>query len=138
MNAAWVIDSSIGFSWVQASQATPATEGLLDLVRAGTTIFVPHLWFTEMANGLLVLQRRKKISAAERRSALVSLENLAPIVDQQPGHAVFSDISDLAEKHGLTAYDATYLELALRRKLALATRDQELRKAAIDCGVQVL
>ena len=138
MKDSWVIDSSIGFSWVHPSQASPETEGLLDLVRAGTQIIVPQLWFTEMANGLLVLQRRKKVTSAERKAALLSLENLAPLIDEQPGPAAFYTVSDLAESHGLTVYDATYLEVALRRKSGLATRDQEIRRAAESCGVKLL
>jgi predicted nucleic acid-binding protein len=59
-------------------------------------------------------------------------------VDDEGARNAFDTISDLAEKNGLTMYDATYLELAMRRSLPLASRDQALRSAAKQCGVKVL
>ena len=112
--------------------------GLLEEVEAGTSVVVPSLWFLEIANGLLVLQRRKKLTDAERKSALETLARLNLTVDEEAGRAAFQQTSELAEKHGLTIYDATYLEIALRRKLALASRDTNLREAAKRCGLKVL
>ena len=128
----------MGFAWVHPDQATAATDQLLDEVANGATVVVPVLWFVEMANGLLVLQRRKKITAAERRTALRTLSDLTLVVDEEAGRAVFHKTSELAEKHGLTVYDATYLEVAVRRKLSLATRDGALKAAAKQCGLSIL
>ena len=138
MSTGWVIDSSVGLSWVHHDQATPETEKLLAEVETGTTVVVPSLWFLEIANGLLVLQRRKKLTGAERKSALDTLTGLSLIVDEEAAQVAFGRTSELAEKHGLTIYDATYLEVALRRKLALASRDTALRDAAKRCGLKVL
>jgi len=138
LNAGWVIDSSVGFAWVHPDQATTATDQLLDEVVNGTTVVVPVLWFVEMANGLLILQRRKRITGAERRTALRTLSDLTLIVDEEAGRAAFRKTSELAEKHGLTVYDATYLEVAVRRKLSLATRDSVLKAAAKHCGLGIL
>ena len=138
MSAGWVIDSSVGLAWVHQDQATPETEKLLAEVEAGTTVVVPSLWFLEIANGLLVLQRRKKLTGAERKSALDTLTGLNLIVDEEAAPVAFYRTSELAEKHGLTIYDATYLEVALRRKLPLASRDTALRDAAKRCGLKVL
>jgi predicted nucleic acid-binding protein len=134
----WVIDASIAFSWVHPDQSTPETRSLLLDVERGAALVVPSLWFTEVANGLLVLQRRKRITANERLTALQRLENLNPTIDEPSGRASFSRTSELAEAHGLTVYDATYLEIAVRRKLALATRDAPLRKAAKAEGLHTL
>jgi predicted nucleic acid-binding protein len=138
LSAGWVIDSSVGFAWVHPDQATAATDQLLDEVANGATVVVPVLWFVEMANGLLVLQRRKKITAAERRTALRTLSDLTLVVDDEAGRAAFHKTSELAEKHGLTVYDATYLEVAVRRKLSLATRDGALKASAKQCGLSIL
>lgn len=138
MSDGWVIDSSVGFSWVHPGQATAATDGLLDALAGGRFMIVPPLWFAEMANGLLVLQRRKKLLAQERKQALQFLEGLALQVDDGSAYDAFHEASDLAEAHGLTVYDAIYLELAIRRKLALATRDEPLRRAARSSGLATL
>jgi len=138
LSTEWVIDSSVGFAWVHPDQATTATDQLLDDVANGAAVVVPVLWFVEMANGLLILQRRRKITSAERRIALQTLSDLTLVVDEEAGRAAFRKTSDLAERHGLTVYDATYLEVAMRRKLSLATRDGALKAAAKHCGLSVL
>lgn len=99
---------------------------------------MPALWFLEVANGLLVLQRRKKITVDERAAAAETLDSLNLLVDDEPARAAVSAASALADKHGLTVYDAIYLELALRRKLGLASRDEALNRAAKRCGLKTL
>lgn len=138
MSAAWVIDSSVGFAWVHPSQASDATNRLLDEVEAGGIIVVPGLWFSEMANSLLVLQRRKKLTPAERKAALETLSQLALTVDEEAGKTAFGAASELAERYDLSVYDATYLESALRLRLALASRDEALNRAAKKAGVKTL
>ena len=137
MSAGWVIDSSVGLAWVHPDQATPETDKLLTEVALGAAIVVPAFWFLEMANVLLVLQRRKKITREHRIDALKMLTALNPTVDEESSKAAFHKTSELAEKHGLTIYDATYVELATRRKLRLASRDASLSNAAKQCGVKV-
>jgi predicted nucleic acid-binding protein len=133
----WVIDSSVGFAWVLPQQATPEMNDLLKDISNGALAVVPALWFVEVANGLLVLERRKKITSAERKIALQRLMNLNLTVDEEARNVAFGKTSDLAEKHGLTAYDATYLEAAIRRKLGLASRDEALWEAARRSGVKL-
>lgn len=136
MSQAFVIDASVGFAWLHPTQATPETEKLLEQVGNGAQVVVPSLWFIEIANSLLVLQRRKKLTPDERKSALETLGALNLTVDEESAREAFRKVSELAEKHGLTAYDAVYLELALRRKLPLASRDEALRQAAKHCGLK--
>ena len=137
MSASWVIDSSVGLAWVHPDQATLETDKLLTKVASGTAIVVPAFWFLEIANVLLVLQRRKKITREHRNDALKMLSALNPTVDEESSKAAFHKTSELAEKHGLTIYDATYVELAMRRKLHLASRDASLSNAAKQGGVKV-
>jgi predicted nucleic acid-binding protein len=138
MSDGWVIDSSIGISWVHVEQSTVETDALLRQVGAGPLFLVPPLWFVEIANILLVLQRRKRVSPADRAKYLGFLERLQLQTDEESPLSAFHAVSDLAEKHGLSAYDATYLELAHRRKLALATRDEPLQRAAARLGIKTL
>jgi predicted nucleic acid-binding protein len=138
MSPAWVIDSSVGFAWIHPNQATEATNRVLNEIEDGAAIVVPTLWFSEIANSLLVLQRRKKLTAAERKAALETLSNLPMTVDEEAGKAAFGKTSELAEQYDLSVYDATYLELAIRRKLPLASRDDALNSAAKKAGIKTL
>jgi len=138
VSGAWIIDSSVGFAWVHPNQATPETDKLLEEVGAGAMVVVPSLWFLEMANSLLVLERRKKLTSEEGNVALATLSAMNFSVDEEASRAAFRKTSELAEKHELTVYDATYLEVALRRKLPLATRDGALLNAAKKCGIATL
>jgi predicted nucleic acid-binding protein len=136
--SAWVIDSSAAFAWIYPSQSTDATDRLLEEVENGAGIVVPVLWFTEIANSLLVLQKRKKLTHAERKTALETLSKLTFTADDEAPRAAFTKTSDLAERYNLTVFDATYLEFALRQKLPLASRDDALNAAAKKAGVKIL
>lgn len=138
MSASFIVDASVGFAWVYKEQATPETDELLNQVAAGATVVVPALWFLEMANVLLVAQRRHRLTAIQRKSALEKLAAMQFTMDEEGMRHAFGITSELAETHGLTIYDATYLELASRRSLPLASRDEALKTAAKRCGVKVL
>lgn len=132
-----VLDASVALSWCFADEATPATEDVLRRVAAGSFV-VPGLWFTEFANALLMGERRGRITAEKSTAAFVMLSSMACEVDPVSASVVFGRIAALARTHLLTVYDATYLELAIRRELPLATTDKALRTAARGCGVQLL
>jgi predicted nucleic acid-binding protein len=138
LSASFIVDASVGFAWVYEEQATPETDELLNRVAAGATVVVPALWFLEMANVLLVAQRRHRLTAIQRNSALEKLTAMQFTMDEEGTRHAFGITSVLAETHGLTIYDATYLELASRRSLPLASRDEALITAAKRCGVKVL
>jgi predicted nucleic acid-binding protein len=138
LSAGFVVDASVGFSWVAESQATPETDQLLREAAAGTTAVVPSFWYLEMANALLTVQRRHKLTPVQRKAARDKLAVMQFTVDDEAARNAFGQISDLAEKYGLTVYDAAYLEIALRRKMSLATRDDALRNAGKQCGLKLL
>lgn len=135
MSTGFVVDASVGFAWVYQGQATPETDQWLNDVAAGATVTVPTLWYLEMANVLLIAQRRHRLTAIQRKAALERLSAMQFRVDEEGTRHAFGKTSELAEKYGLTIYDAIYLELAWRRSLALATRDEALKTAAKKCGV---
>ena len=138
MSDGFVADSSVAVAWAVFSQSSEATEHLLNSVASGTPFVVPVLWTFEVANALLVLARRKRIEAEQCARARRALRLLTPIVDEEGPRAALGKIADLAEQHALSVYGATYLELAVRRGLPLASRDAALNRAARLCGVRSL
>lgn len=138
MSTGFVADSSVGVAWAAMSQSSEAAAQLLEDVASGTPFVVPVLWMFEVANALLVLTRRKRIQPALSARARRALSRLISLLDDEAPQVALGTISDLAEKHALSVYDAAYLELAVRRGLPLASRDADLNKAAKRCGVQTL
>ena len=138
MSGPFVADSSVGLAWVHPSQATELTARLLADVEAGATVHVSSLWPLEVGNALLVAVRRKLMTDSQRKFALSLLSRLNIVVDAETASLAWMNISDLAAKHTLSVYDASYLELALRKRLPLASRDEPLRAAAKKSGVKVL
>jgi predicted nucleic acid-binding protein len=132
-----IVDASVAFAWVYPSQSSKETSLLLEEIEAGIRVVVPPLWFLEIANGLLAAQRRRLITVTEGKTALDKLSGLRFTVDDAAAETTFRTASDLAEKYGLSVYDAVYLETALRRKLTVASRDKALRTAAKRCGLKI-
>ncbi len=132
-----VLDNSVALAWCFEDEQTPAVMALLDRVVEGGAM-VPQLWPIEALNGLLTAQRRGRIEP-ETRSRMAGLLAELPItLDDQTATQLWTATARLAELHGLTAYDATYLELAIRLKLPLATNDRALVAAARAEGIVLL
>jgi len=130
-----VLDASIVMAWCFDDESTPITERLLDLASTGAEIVVPAIWPFEVANALLVAERRKRISVAQATVFLSRIGRYAVSVEETPASQAFGEILALARQHTLTVYDAAYLELALRRALPLATLDDDLRHVAKRVGI---
>ena len=90
----------------------------------GDSICIPAHWALEVCNALLVATRRGRITTQEMSELLPDLRLLPEAVDHQTDAAAWATTLDLAKAHGLTLYDAAYLELALRRELPLAVRQK--------------
>jgi predicted nucleic acid-binding protein len=138
VNPGFVADASVAVAWVVESQSTDATDRLFVEVEAGAPVHVPVLWMFEVANALLMLMRRRRIDRQGYDQARLDLSNLRPLVDAEGPKLALDSICDLAEKHVLSVYDASYLELALRKTVPLASRDSALNKAAKRAGVRTL
>lgn len=130
--AALVVDASVSAAWFLPDEATPFTEAALDCT-AKAEVWVPALWPLEIGNLLLGAERRKRIDAAKRIELVAAATALRLNVDREPVSMTTIDL--LASRHGLTAYDAAYLELALRRALPVATTDAALLEAMARAGV---
>lgn len=136
--AGYVVDASIAISWLVLSQQTPLADRVMVEARSGTPFFVPSFWYLEVANTLLVLERRKKIEAAQCARARTALSILDAVVDDEDPRRVLEGVWQLADRYSLTIYDAMYLELAIRRGAVLASRDGDLINAAKKRGVPTL
>ena len=133
----FVVDSSIALTWCFEDEATEAADALLvRLTHDGA--HAPSLWPLEVLNALVAAQRRGRISSKERHDRIALLHALPIILDTDTAGQSWAITSLLAERHGLTLYDAAYLELAQRRNLPLATLDADLRTAAHAIGLPVL
>lgn len=132
-----VLDGSATLGWFYPDETTLALSELFDRVVARGA-FVPELWKIEVASSLTVGIRRRRITLEDREEALADLDSLSITVDRHTGGHVWHETLALADKHRLTVYDATYLELALRLSLPLATLDEDLREAAQREGVPLL
>jgi predicted nucleic acid-binding protein len=131
----WVLDASVTLPWFFPDEASRFTEGLLDALGA-QPLWAPALWVLECTNVLQSAQRRGRIGA-DRRAEIVDQLGALPVrVDCEP--LKFTTIDRLAAVHGLSAYDAVYLELALRRSLTLVSLDAKLIGAARLLGHPVL
>jgi predicted nucleic acid-binding protein len=96
---------------------------------------VPSLWPLEVANALLVGERRRRIKPADTARFLAILEAFPITVDDETVAHAWSDTLHLARAHDLSSYDAAYLELAIRLGLPLAALDGKLKAAAVAVGV---
>ncbi len=134
--AGLVIDASIALAWCFEDEASPEGDAVLDRVRAEGA-FAPALWTLEIANTLLHAERRGRMKSADLAASLDLLRLLPIDIDHESSARAWTDILPLARREGLTTYDATYLDLALRRGLPLATRDGDLAAAARRLGVLV-
>jgi predicted nucleic acid-binding protein len=129
-----VLDNSITMVWGFEDEADSYAAALLDLMPT-LRAYVPALWPLEVANVLLVGERRKRIKRAAAAQFLAILGSFPITIDDETTSRAWGDTLNLARTQGLSAYDAAYLELAMRRGLPLATLDAKLRAAAEAVGV---
>jgi predicted nucleic acid-binding protein len=133
----FVLDSSVPLSWCFKDEQTPDT--LLTLEMAKTrAIFVPSFWHVELANVLGIASRKGRISEADLAIAVQMLDTLEIRTDIARPSIGLSILLPLMQNYELTAYDATYLELAMRLNLPLATLDKKLISAAKRAGTLVV
>lgn len=135
----FVLDASVAVAWVAGVPVDPYAAAVQKHVASGRRAIVPSLWQLEVANALLMVERRGVLTAADVDRGLLDLETFLASraeVDQIP--VAMRQAADLARRFQLTVYDAAYLELAKREALPLATLDKSLRLAAAKAGVALL
>ena len=133
--SAFVLDCSVTISWFMPDESSDLN--FLERVAKEGAI-VTSLWPLEIGNVLLLSERKSRITVEQRQKALHVLTRLPIVVDTMTSNNAWLETMELAERYDLTLYDASYLELSLRRSLPLATFDKQLKKAAELSGVYVL
>jgi predicted nucleic acid-binding protein len=135
--SAFVIDASAVLAWCFEDEGGPEADLLIERVAAAGAA-APGTWPLEVANGLVMGERRGRIKPAESAAFVAMIEQLPIVADRATGARALHETMSLAREHRLTAYDAAYLELAMRLGLPLATGDRALGAAAERTGLALL
>ena len=133
----YVVDPSVALAWLLPDENHAAADAVRRAVEEGAEAWIPVHWWLEIGNGLLMAERRGRITAAGVAQALSLIDALPFEEDEETAGQIAGRTVALARKHGLTIYDAAYLELAQRRQAILATFDAPLLKAAAKEGVLI-
>ena len=131
----FILDGSIALAWCFPDEQALYPQSVLSALGGRAKAIVPALWPLEVANALLMGERRKRSSQVDTVAWMGFLSALPITVDTEAATRAFGDIANLARTHRLTVYDATYLELAMRLGVGLATLDKELATAAKTVGI---
>lgn len=137
MKPTFILDCSMAMAWCFADESTPKTAQIQDRLATEAAV-VPGHWFLEIANVLAMAEKRKRISLADSGLFVQLLSVMDIQVDEEASRRAFEHVLPLCRSHGLTSYDAVYLDLALRRQLPIASLDDALRQAAKKLGLKVL
>ena len=129
MSEYFVIDNSVVMTWCFKDKINQSADAILDRLEVSTAV-VPSIWPLEVGNVLLVAERRKRLSEADSTRFIALLAELPIIIEQEPPERMMKDIVALARKHQLSTYDASYLDLAMRKGIPIATLDNRLKAAA--------
>lgn len=134
---AFVIDCSVAVTWCFDDEATPASDGLLERLGEEAAA-APGIWPLEIGNVLAMAERRGRIDAAQIAEFLGLVRDLPVAIDEETPQRALDEVLALARSEGLTTCDASYLELAMRLGVPLATQDKQLRQVAEKLGTPVL
>lgn len=132
-----VIDASVALAWCFPDERSVYAERVLEALE-GRVVLVPAIWALEVANGLLVAERRKRIEQPDILRFTNLLEALAVREVALPARANIEGVLPLARAYKLSAYDASYLDVAIRSGAELATADDALERAARKAGVPIM
>ncbi|MGH7121264.1 MAG: type II toxin-antitoxin system VapC family toxin [Acetobacteraceae bacterium] len=130
----FVLDASVAACWAFDDEGHPVAALALERIRLDEAT-APSLWWFEVRNTLIVNERRGRLSQADTVIFLHELSRFGVTIDRTPQE---NTILTFARLHRLTVYDASYLELAQREAVPLATLDTDLRKAAVALGIALI
>ena len=137
MDKSFVIDNSVVMTWCFKDEASQYADFILDSLEHFTAI-VPSIWPLEVGNVLLVAERKKRLSRADITRFIALLFELPITVDQEPPERMIKEIFALAREHKLSTYDASYLDLAMKKGIPIATLDNHLITAAKRSNVSIM
>lgn len=126
-----VLDSSVTVAWVLGDESSARADATLQEVTEVGGV-APALWWVEVRNALVIAERKGRLTQEDTAAAVQAIDALSVHLDQAPDS---DSLLRLARTHGLTAYDAMYLELSIRQQRPLATLDRRLTVAAQAEGI---
>ncbi len=133
----FVLDSSVALSWVLPDESNPAVDSLCDRLTDDVAL-VPPVWPLEIGNALLVGMKRGRLTSRDLSRLLTEIRALPIEIDSASTARSLEDTLRIAQRYELTTYDASYIELAKRRGVALATLDHRLREACLSAKITLL
>jgi predicted nucleic acid-binding protein len=134
----FVLDASIVLTWCFPDEESRKAEEISERIALGDRPAVTSFWRHEVLNALLMGEKRKRLTSELIKTFIEDLARLPVEVDAPDSTTVFQVTQGLCRKHGLTAYDAAYLELAMRNRVALTTADVALERAARAEGIEII
>lgn len=133
----FILDCSVTMAWLFEDEKTRYTEEILKQLTQHAKAVVPPLWYIEVNNVLLVAERRHRVTVVQTQHFWEILRQLPIDMQHQQTHHDIDSILNLGRQYQLSAYDATYLDLAIKLNFPLASLDKALLKAAQNAGVAV-
>lgn len=135
----FVLDSTVTMAWCFTDEATEFSETQLSRLSDLTdSAIVPALWLYEVVNVAELAVRKGRITEEKASAFLQSLADLPIEIETPTQRQMFVSVRALVGQHKLTAYDASYLEVAIRQRLPIATLDNALAHAAQNAGIDLL
>lgn len=135
---AFVLDASMTMKWCFEDEAGPDSEAVLQRLRDNEEAYVPPVWVLDVANVLLVAERRGRLARSASSRFLQVLSELPIRIENGIQIGEISSIVSLASDHSLSSYDASYLRLAMMTGFPLASADERLRNAANVAGIRLI
>ena len=133
----FVLDASVALAWFLDNPVAPLAVRVKQALVGGAGAVVPALWHLEMANALVVAERRRILTAADVTRGLMQVEQLAAQITTHGDLVSARQALSTARTFQLSAYDAVYLDTARNAGLPLATLDRNLRTAAGRAAVEL-
>ncbi len=133
----FVLDASVTLCWLFEDQATSYTDSILERLAGEDEARAAAIWPFEVANALVTAERRRLITQSDSAAFVEQLGALPVRVERTESEHLLEAVLALARSYRLSVYDASYLDLAMREALPLATMDSALRSAARAAGVRL-
>lgn len=133
----FVVDNSVVMSWCFKDETNRYADAVLDRLSESTAI-APSIWPLEVVNVLLVAERRKRLKQVDSVRFITLLSQLPIVVEDKGSEKVMNDLLALGRTSRLSSYDASYLDLAMRKDRPIATIDKKLMEAAKEVSVTIL
>ena len=133
----FVVDNSVVMSWCFKDETNRYADSILDRLTKATAV-VPSIWPLEVVNILLVAEQQKRLSESDSIRFITLVSQLPIVVEHELPEKMMQELLALARGNNLSSYDASYLDLAMRKGFPIATSDNNLIEAARGTDVTIL